>query len=178
MSFLFYLDEFTNCILHPEIIKLCPSLAALSEKEVAYIVKAYDYNSPYRQFPEHDRKRKSMWDAFGENEYDIVNSQRILDAAEDYVSLQYSTKLETCKVYQQKIDKYQQQLLVDENPSSTKKICDAIDDLTKRIVTLQGDYDKEMQKMGVIKGKMDLSKLEKAMTNKVQWASITYKHRK
>ncbi len=175
MSMLFYVDEFNNVVLHPEIIKLCPSLAALSEKEVCYIVKAYDYEGPYKQFPDNDRRRQAMFNVFGENEHDLVNSQRILDAATDYVSLQYSSKLETCKIYQQKIDKYQQQLLVDENPNSTKKICDAIDDLTKRIATLRGDYDKEIQKRGVIKGKMNLSRLETVMGNRNHWLSIIEK---
>lgn len=178
MSMLFYVDDLQNILLHPEIVKLCPSLATLTEKEVVYIVKAYDYEGPYKQFPENDRRRKAMFDAFGENEHDLINSQRILDAAQDYVSLQYSTKIETCKIYQQKIDKYQQQLLVDENPSSTKKICDAIDDLTKRIAVLRGDYDKEIQRNGVIKGKMDLSRLEKCMANRNHWLSIIDKNKK
>lgn len=175
MSLLFHLNANRSAVLHPEIIGLCPSLATLTENEVKYLILAYDYESPFKQFPEHDRKRRAMWEAFGENMYDIVNSQRILYAAEDYMSLQYSSKLETIKVYQAKIDKYQQQLIEDENPASTKKICDAIDDLTNRISTLRGDYDKDIQRRGVIKGKMELSWLEIVKSNRKHWLSIVDK---
>ena len=175
MSLLFHTDSEGNALLHPEVVKLCPSLAALSEKEVLFIVLYADYNSIYKQRPDNDRKRLSMFHAFGDNESDLVNSQRIQDAITDYISVQYSSKLETARIYQQKIDKYQQQLLVDDNPMSGKKIGDAIDDLTRRIETLKGDYDKEMRNNGVIKGKMDLSRLEKVMANRKHWLTITEK---
>jgi hypothetical protein len=175
MSLLFHTDNEGSAILHPEIVKLCPSLAALSEKEVLFIVLYTDYNSIYKQYPDNDRKRRAMFHAFGDNEVELVNSQRIQDAIADYNSLQYSSKLETAKIYQQKIDKYQQQLLVDDNPLSGKKIGDAIDDLTRRIETLKGDYDKEMRNNGVIKGKMDLSRLEKVMANRNHWLAIINK---
>jgi len=175
MSLLFHCDSEGNALLHPEVVKLCPSLAALSEKEVLFIVLYADYNSIYKQRPDNDRKRLAMFHAFGDNEIEIVNSQRMQDAIEDYMSLQYSSKLETCRIYQQKIDKYQQQLMADDNPLSGKKIGDAIDDLTRRIATLRGDYDKEMQKSGVIKGKMDLSRLEKVMSNRKHWLTVTAK---
>lgn len=175
MSLLFHTDFEGNAILHPEVVKLCPSLGALSEKEVLFIVLYADYNSIYKQFPDNDRKRRAMFHAFGENEYEIIDSQRILDAIADYNSLQYSSKLETAKVYQQKIDKFQLQLMADDNPASSKKIGDAIDDLTKRIHTLKGDYDKEQQSLGVIKGKMELSRLEKVMSNRKHWLSIINK---
>lgn len=172
MSLLFHTDSDGSALLHPEVVKLCPSLAALSKEEVLFIVLYADYNSIYKQFPDNDRKRRAMFHAFGDNEVDLVNSKRMQDAIDDYVSLQYSTKLETAKVYQQKIDKYQQQLIADDNPMSGKKIGDAIDDLTRRIETLKGDYDKDMRNNGVIKGKMDLSRLEKVMANRNHWLTI------
>lgn len=175
MSLLFHTDNEGNALLHPEVVKLCPLLSTLSEKEVLFIVLYADYNSIYKQFPDNDRKRRAMFHAFGDNEADIVNSQRILDAIDDYVSLQYSSKLETAKVYQQKIDRFQQQLMADDNPTSSKKIGDAIDDLTKRITSLKNDYDKEQQSLGVIKGKMELSRLEKVMSNRKHWLSIINK---
>jgi len=93
MSYLFYVDTKNNAVLHPEVVKLCPSFSALSEKEILYVVLFADYNSIYKQFPEHERKRKAMWHAFDENEYELIESPRILDAVQDYTSLQYSPKI-------------------------------------------------------------------------------------
>jgi hypothetical protein len=178
MSLLFHYDENQNCLLHPEVVKLCPSLSTLKERELIYIILHYDYNSPLKQFPEHERKRQAMLQAFDENEYDLIDSPRILAAASDYVSLQYNPKIETARIYQQKIDKYHQLLIADDAPSSSKKIGDAIDDLTKRISALHKDYDTETEKQGVIKGKMQLSHLEKVMANRKNFLAITAKSKK
>jgi hypothetical protein len=178
MSYLICINEQTGQILHPEIVKLCPSFQALTEKELLYVVLYTDYNSLYKQYPDHDRKRKSMLHAFGDNEYKLVESPHILTAIEDYTSLQYSPKIETAKVYQQKIDKYQEQLLEDDSAASSKKTADAIDDFTKRIQALMKEYDKEMDKQGVIKGKMQLGWLEKAMSNQTNYQSIINKNKK
>jgi hypothetical protein len=167
------MDKENQAVLHPEVVKLCPSLSALNQQELVYIILAYDYNSPYKQFPEHERNRKAMIHAFDDFEDELVKSPRLVIAAQDYVSLQYNPLIETARVYQQKIDKFQQQLLVDESPAQSKKIGDAIDDMTKRIATLQKDYEVQQQKQGEIKGKMQLSHIEKLMSNRKQFLSIT-----
>lgn len=173
MSLLFHVDLNNRAILHPEVIKLCPALSVLTEKELLYIILAYDYNSPYRQFPDHDRKRQAMWHAFEENESDLIESEHILTCAEHYISLQYSPKIETAKVYQKSIDRYQDRLLAEDDPAKAKKIGDAIDDFTRRIKALHNDYDKDMQKRGVVKGKMELSYIESLMSNMKNYEAIT-----
>jgi hypothetical protein len=175
MSYLFCVDVRGNCVLHPEVVKLCESFSTLSEKEVLYIVLAYDYNSIYKQFPEHERKRKAMWHAFDDNESDLIESDRIKIAAEDYMSLQYNPKLEVIKSYQKKIDKFLELLEQDDSPTAVKKIDDAIDSLRKRIDIMQNEVDLQTQTDGVIKGKMTLSFLEKAMSNMKYYKSITAK---
>lgn len=178
MSLLFYVNDSGSALLHPEVVKLCPQFNAITEQELIYIILFADYNSPLKQFPEHDRRRKAMLQAFGDNERELIESPRITAAVNDYISCQYNPKIETARAYQQKIDRFQQQLLVDESPSSAKKIGDAIDDLTKRIDALHRDYDKEMDKQGVIKGKMELSHLEKIMSNKKMFELVTSKNKK
>ena len=175
MSYLFYADTKNRAILHPEVVKLIPSLGVLTEQELLYVILYADYNSPYKQHPDHDRKRKAMWHAFDENEVELIESPRIKMAVEDYISLQYNPKIEVIKNYQQKIDKLLLQLQEDDAPSSIKKIDDAIDSLRKRIDIMQNEVDSQTQNEGVIKGKMTLSFLEKAMANVKYYKSITAK---
>lgn len=172
MSMLFYIDERQMVCLHPEVVKLCESFRTLNDKEICYIVLAFDYNSKYRQFPEHERKRKAMWEAFGDNETDLIESHRILTAVNDYISLQYNPKIEVARSYQKKIDKFLMQLEHDESPSNVKKITDAISSLRENIAALEKEVDMSVQREGVIKGKMQLSYLEKCMSNMKNYNAI------
>ncbi len=178
MSLLFQTDSNNNVILHSEVVKLIPMFAALDEKEMLYIVLFADYNSPYKQFPENDRRRRAMFHVYNDNVIDKLESDTILMAIDYYISLQYSPKIETAKVYQKKIDTYQEQLLKEDDAVKCKKLADAIDDFTKRIAALNKDYDKEMQKIGVVKGKMELSWLEIVKSNQKLFESITSKGKK
>lgn len=175
MSYLFYCDLKNKVILHPEVVKIIPSLGTLTENELLYVILYADYNSPYKQFPDHERKRKAMWHAFDENESELIESPKILMAVQDYISLQYNPKIEVIRNYQQKIDKLLQQLQEDDAPSSIKKIDEAIDALRRRIDVMQNEVDSQTQNEGVIKGKMTLSFLEKAMANAKYYKSITAK---
>ena len=175
MSLLFYHDPKLNLILHPEVVKLCPSFRALSDKEILYICLAYDYCSIYKQFPEHERKRKAMFHAFEDNEDELLSSDRIKAAVEDYISLQYNPKIEVARSYQKKIDKLLLQLQADDSPSSIKKLDEAIDALQKRIRALETEVDDKTVSEGVIKGKMTLSYLEKLMSNQKHFKSVTAK---
>lgn len=175
MSMLFYIDEVKGVALHPEVVKLCDSFKALNDKEICYVVLAYDYNSKYRQFPEHQRKIKAMWDAFGDNESNLIESHRILTAATDYVSLQYSPKIEVARSYQKKIDKYLTEIELDESPTSVKKKMDVIRELRVNIQELDKEHDLSVQKRGVIKGKMELSWLEELMSNKRNYDAVMSK---
>nr|WP_298657498.1 hypothetical protein [uncultured Flavobacterium sp.] len=172
MSLLFHLDKNNKAVLHPECVKLCPSLGTLSEQELLYVILYADYNSPYRQFPEHDRKQKAMFHAFDENEYDLIHSDRIVIAIEDYTSLQYSPKIEAAKEYQIKVDSLLEQLKLETSPTGIKKIDDAIDVCRKRIRMFEQEYEVDMQRQGVIKGKMELGYLENIQRNKKQYDSI------
>jgi hypothetical protein len=175
MSLLFRVTENKRAALHPEVIQLCPSLGALDDNEILYVILAYDYCSPYRQFPEHERKRKAMWDAFGDNEQDLINSARILAAADSYLSLQYSRKVETARSYERKIDRLLSGLEDDDSPSSIKKITEAIEGLRKQLSNLEKEIDEDYQKKGVIKGDMTLSYLEELQSNMKNFKAVTAK---
>lgn len=172
---LFYVDSKNNCVLHPEVIKLCPSFRALDEKETLYVVLFADYTSPYKQFPEHDRKRKAMWHAFDDNETELIESARILAAVDDYMSLQWSPKIELAKTYQRKIDDLSRQLLEETAPTSISKIDDSIDKLTKRLNAMNKEVLDDYLIEGVLKGGRTKSFLEKILDNKKRYESVVGK---
>lgn len=172
---LFRIDHVNKAVLHPEVVNLCPQLQPLNEKEVLYIILAYDYCSPYRQFPEYERKRKAMWDAFNDNLIDLIESPRIMAAADAYMSLQWNQKIETARTYEKKIDKFLALMDDDDSPSSIKKITDAITGLRKQLTDLEKEIDQEYVNKGVIKGNMSLSFLEELQSNMTKFKATVAK---
>ena len=175
MSLLFNIDDRNNCILRPECIKLCPELAGIKEKELLFIILAYDNYSIYRQFPEHDRVRKAMFHAFDDNLPTLLEKTSIKLAIEAYKSLQYDSKIELAKRFQRKIDAMLELLDEDDNPSSIEKTTRAINDLRKNILGLEQEVSNSILDKGVIKGDMELSFLEELMINKKNYQSVIAK---
>lgn len=175
MSMLFYVDTNSNLVLHPEVVKLCPTLSVLNNDEMLFVVLFTDYHSPYKQYPEHERKRRAMQHAFSDNEYDLIESDRIQIAIKDYTSLQYSPKIEAARQFQLKIDDLLEVLKTDTSPTNIKKTIESIDLLRKTIQAYEKEYDDEIQKKGVLKGKMTLSWLEEIQANQKHYKSVTMK---
>jgi len=175
MSLLIHIDHKNNQVLHPELMKLVPSFEALNEKEMLYVVLYADYNSIYKQFPDHERKRKAMWHAFDENLTKVIESKRITDAVSDYISLQYNPKIELARKYQKKIDQFLEGMENDTAPTSIAKTITAIEGLRSSIRALEKEVDEDMLNEGVVKGKMTLSWLEKVKTNRKLYLSIVSK---
>lgn len=172
MSLLFFVDKNKTAILHPEVVKLMPSLSILNDQEILFIILYADYNSPYRQFPERDRRNKAMWHAFDDNEYDLIESSKMQAAIDDYIALQYSPKIKAAEDYQKKMDSLLTELQDANGPKELKNIDDAIDVCRKRIEMFQKEYEMDMQKQGIVKGKMELSFLEKLMSNAKQYKAV------
>lgn len=175
MSYLFYVDEKNNAVLHPEIVKLIPSFRALSEKEVLFIVLCYDYHSPYKQHPEHQRKRKAMLHAFDYEDKDLIESSRMQVAITDYISLQYDRRIETARGYEKKIDNLVASIQEEDNPKKIREIDEAVDSLQRRIRALQNEVSEQIQKEGVVKGNAKLSYIEKVMSNRKHFLAVTAK---
>lgn len=175
MSYLIQIDEKTGQILHPEVLKLCDSFMALSEKEMLYVALFADYSSIYHQLPEHDRRRRAMWHAFNENEFDLIETPRILAAVDDYKSLQHDPKKELILRYQKKIDAMLNILDEETTPNGIEKATKAIKSLRENIVSLQTEVNEQAKADGVIKGDRQLSFLEKKKSNKKDFKAITSK---
>lgn len=175
MSLLFYIDERNGVVLRPDCAKLCPELIAIDEKELLLIILIYDYHSPYRQFPEEDRKRKAMIQIYGENVYELFDKQIIKNAIHAYKSLQYDPKIELAASYQNKIDKMLELMEADHSPTSNKKTLETIDLFRKAIRELENEVLDSMVSKGQIKGNQELSLLEDVMRSRKYYQSVITK---
>lgn len=175
MSYLFSIDAKNNLVLHPEVVKICPSFRALEEKEILYVVLYADYSSIYKQHPDNERKRKAMWHAFDEDKADLINTDRIKSAVEDYISLQYNPKIETARVYQQKIDDLLLSLKDETSSLAIRKTDEAIEALQKRIDKMNKEVLEDTIDEGVLKGGRSKSFLEKMMSNKKRYEAVVGK---
>jgi hypothetical protein len=175
MSYLFYIDEKNNAILHRDCVNLCPELSVLTEEEVLFIILVYDYHSIYRQFPEEDRIRKAMIHVYNDNNPKLMQRDVIKSAISAYKSLQYSPKIELAAKYQDKIDSLLLKLEGEDNPTTLKNIQLVIKSLRTDIIALENEIADEVQKEGVVKGQKELSWLEKMQRNQKYMKSVVAK---
>ena len=178
MSYLFLIDERKKTVLHPFAIKLCPELAVLTEKEILFIIHAFDYNSPFKQFPERQKLSKAIFWAFGDNVPELLDEEKrpkkIKLAIEAYKSLQYNANHELISTYQKKIDMAQGQILAEDAPMRLKNLRDIISGFRKDIHELQTEVvSQSIIEMG-LKGDKELSLLEQWQSNKKRYDSIRY----
>lgn len=172
MSLLFYTDEKHKVILRPDCYKLSPELQILKDDEVLFIALAYDYHSPYRQFPEHERVKKAMIHAFDYYDTELVQKTSMKLAIEAYKGLQYDPKIELANRYQLKIDKLLNQLDGEDTPSAIKKIMEAVDALRANIRDLQNEYVQSLSAKGQIKGNKERSWLEEMQSNQKHYRTF------
>ena len=175
MSYLICINEKTNEVLHPEVVKLVDSFSLLSNNEMLYVVLYTDYNSIYKQFPEHERSRRAMWHAFNENVQDVIQSDRIQIAIKDYTSLQFDPDIELMNRFQVKIDRLLDILDKEDAPSSIQKTTMAINSLRDNIVALRNKTNDQIKADGVIKGDRILSFLERLQSNKKRYLATIQK---
>nr|WP_298660525.1 hypothetical protein [uncultured Flavobacterium sp.] len=175
MSYLICINEKTGEILHPEVVKLVDSFSLLSREEMLYVALYTDYNSIYKQFPEHERSRRAMWHAFNENMSDVIASDRIQIAIKEYTSLQFDPDIELINRFQTKIDRLLDILDKEDSPSMIEKTTKAINSLRENIVSLRDKVDERTKQDGVIKGERQLSFLERLQQNKKRYLAAVQK---
>lgn len=61
----------------------------MGSKMVKWIVSVYDYKSPYRRLPEEERIAKATYIIFGSKTSSKIKSQKVKDAIDEYIKLQY-----------------------------------------------------------------------------------------
>lgn len=146
MATLFYLNSKNTAVLHDECYKLCPDLRMVTKDEILYIILAYDYKSPFHQFPEEDRvlkARRQVWgnDASGDPE----RKKTVQKAIQAYMSIQYDHRRETIKKYRNKQRLIENQLIHEESATKIKGYIDTINILEKNCTDLQQKIDFDEQ---------------------------------
>lgn len=179
MSYLFYIDQKNNTVLHPDVVKLSPELKLLDDKEVLFIILAYDYNSIYRQFPERQRVSKAIWHVYSDNYPELLEPDqrptRIVKAIEAYKSLQYNRNIELVEMYSRKIDELTSLLSEEKSNMGMKNAMDSIDKFRKAIRSIEAEIVEEKLTEGEIKGSVKLSWLEKLQQNQKMYFAVTAK---
>lgn len=179
MSYLFYSDIKNNIVLHPDVVKLSPELALLTDKEILFIILAYDYNSIYRQFPEKQRVSKAIWHVWQDNMPKLLDTdsrpKNIKIAIEAYVSLQYNRNIELVEMYNKKIDELINLLDIETSNSGIKNAMDSIDKFRKAIKEIEMEIIEEKLMDGELKGNLKLSWLEKMQSNRKMYLAVTAK---
>jgi DNA-binding TFAR19-related protein (PDSD5 family) len=178
MSYLFLIDERKKTVLHPFAIKLCPELAVLTEKEILFLIFAFDYDSPFKQFPERQRLSKAIIHVYGDNVPDLLDEDRrpkkIKLAIEAYKSLQYDSNQELIATYQKKIEMAQSQILEEDAPSRLKNLRDIISGFRNDIRELQTEVVAKSVLQAELKGDRELSLLEDMMASTKRYNAVRY----
>ena len=179
MSYLFYIDQKNNKVLHPDVVKLSPELSLLSSEEVLFIILAYDYNSIYRQFPEKQRVSKAIFHVWNDNMPNILDDNkrphRIKSAIEAYKGLQYNRNIELIEMYNRKIDELLRLLEAEQSTTGIKNNMDSIDKFRKAIRSIELEVVEEKLMDGELKGNIKLSFLEKLQGNDKMYKAVTAK---
>lgn len=172
---LFQLNKDNKILIHPEAVALCTELSVLNQQELLYVILRTDYSSIFAQFTEDDRKRRSSFHAYGDY-VDVEKSPKVRAAIEAYNSLQYSPKIEQCRVYEKKIVLLLEEL---EGLSDSKKINDnmvATSRLRAGIRELEQEViDKYQEEQGNLVGGGERTFIEKIMKNKAYYESVIKK---
>jgi len=179
MSYLFFCDTKNNILLHPDVVKLSPELGLLTDKEILFIILAYDYNSIFRQFPERQRVQKAIWHVFNDNVPNLLDENsrphKIKNAIEVYKSLQYNRNIELVEMYNRKIDELLLILAGDNSSNGIKNTMESIDKFRKAIRAIEAEIVEEKLTEGELKGSVKLSWLEKLQSNQKMYFAITSK---
>jgi len=89
------IDKDGNVFLQDDSIALMPKLwevykhKRMGSKMVKWIVGVYDYKSPFRRFPEEERKAQVSYSVFEKASNSKENDELVVAAIDEYVKFQY-----------------------------------------------------------------------------------------
>lgn len=173
MSYLIAIDQKEKRILRPEIIKLFPNFLACSEQQLVTIILAYDYFSPYSQFPEEDRKRKALAHVYEDKEPDkFWELEKIKKSVEDYKACQFNPKQHLIEEDNIAILNLQKAIAAEKDPSELAKLITSQDKLRKLVKELEKEVHADIVERGVIMGNSNLSWLDIFQQNAKAYSAI------
>lgn len=172
--YLISLNKNGSFVLMPEVAQLEPTLAKLSEEELKAVILAYDYYSPYRQLPEHERTRRAHTQVFRNKRTTFWSETKIKDAVSAYMSCQYDERREQIKTYQAKIAMINEAIHNSESPATLKNHIQINKDLRNALNEIEEELVMEEEKdLIAIKGKKQLSWLARIQRNKEKYKEVT-----
>jgi len=158
---IFKIDKNFNAILNPEAVKLIPELAALSQKELLFVILVEDYaDSPFRKKPFEERWSMAIKRVFGDNTINL-ETNRIKTARDLYRSLVFDIRRETLDVYKRKVAIYHKEALAANIEfKRIKELDQAIQYLEERIQSIEVSLEADDITSVRLKGDKQLSYVE------------------
>ena len=175
MDYLFSVSKKGTVLFHSAVMNLCPEFSFLSEQDKLCLVLIVDYNSPFNQLPESDRRHKARLQVFGDNDITQFDKKVFQNAVELYKSLQYNSKRELIKVYEDKITSLSKDLVIATSPTAIKNILDSQKSMRKAMEELTNELSDQEEHKIELRGKGTLSLLEEITSNKLEYERVTKK---
>jgi len=163
---LFYLDKANKVALCKEAYQVIPEFKKLSDDEMRFVILYTDYDSPFKQWPDKERKSKAQRWVFGEKAKDPEKDPKIRKAIEQFNELQFDDNRELYRTYQRKMTNFQLLYQNEEDPVKSDKYLIAIKNLRVEMNALHREIITNAQTEHVLKGNRKMSFLEKLRANK------------
>ena len=175
MAYLFSVNKKGTILFCKDAMNLCPEFQFLTEKDKLCLVLIVDYQSPFNQLPEIDRRHKARLQVYGDNDISSFDKKVFKNAIELYKSLQHNSKREMMNVYRDKIDSLSADLVSASVPSAIKNILESQRIMRIASEELAKDSDAEEERKLELRGKGTLSLLEEIMSNKEEYERVKAK---
>ncbi len=157
MKNLFKIEKDGNVLLQDQTIALAPELFALykhkdyGSRAIRWIVSMYDYNSPYRNLPEKERKEQVTTDVYGKRSFYKLEKEIVKDAANKYKKLQYDPLLEQYSVFNEKLAQFNEYVklmpITGDNATELQKVMLGVDKIMeareklRKVIIARGEED-------------------------------------
>ena len=169
MSLLFSLNDENNAVLHKHCCKLIPELELLNGEDLLFVILFTDYYSPFYQLPSVDKLSRCCARAYPNKEIDPLKLERITRAIQAYDSLQYDSRREQIKLYREKIDNINNEIMASMSPTQIKSLLQTNSELERVIKEIQKEIDQTTIKQSVMLGSGKNSLLEMMMKNRKEY---------
>lgn len=158
----FRVDDKDKIILDTEAVKLCPGLKKVDQRDLLFIILAYDYNSPYRRLEEDERIRRAKRIAYKDDE--VSFSKAMINAITEYRSLQYDERREIIQTYRNKVQMLRTELMDENETNEQAKYITTIRKFQDEIERLTIEINKD-DEMAIFSTGGKLSMIEKWQAN-------------
>lgn len=142
MGCLFRFDKVKGVIINPDAVQLTEHIKLLDEKGQLFLIYLLDYESIYAQHPYVVRMRFALAKVYGHSPVDVT-TELFKEAMFEYKILQYDSDRETERVYTDKIEMVQRELLDAKASKAIKEARQTIKDLSEDRAEIRMLIDKK-----------------------------------